>query len=492
MSDHGLPKLADGAVLTHIGADNLRALRMPEPVELRRLTFIVGRNGIGKSTFARLFPLLRQSAESKTREPLLWWDRDQVDMGSFSEAIRSGEGGKAEEMVFSFRYSHGVIKFPRAAPSQNDLLVRSALCKGEEGSRVKWTRIGRGEDLCHFEFDQNGQVVGLKGRMLGEDFSMNKARTQEMFGEIFGERESLFGFSDSFTQPTGLLRLTESLFHGNTDPWSRSAVIRKLDWVAKEGVISELKSLEDSPGDVARIRLARFMLWGADELVYLGRIVRSLAMSSAYLGPFRAVPDRGYRPRSVAVEQLGSTGGNLPEFLESLTAVELEHLNEFISGALAFRVFIQSNGASLNILVELQGRKYNLVDVGFGYSQVLPVMVQLWASAREMSNDRKRRKLSTLVIEQPELHLHPHQQVLVARALAASAVVERGPMLIIETHSDHMIGEIGRMVSRDELPRERVQVLCVDTHPEGGAKVVQATFDEEGYLNNWPVGFLSP
>ena len=63
MSDHGLPVLPGGIKLTHIGVDNLRALRMPEPVELRRLTFIVGRNGIGKSTFTRLFPLLRQSAE---------------------------------------------------------------------------------------------------------------------------------------------------------------------------------------------------------------------------------------------------------------------------------------------------------------------------------------------------------------------------------------------------------------------------------------------
>ena len=133
-----------------------------------------------------------------------------------------------------------------------------------------------------------------------------------------------------------------------------------------------------------------------------------------------------------------------------------------------------------------------MVDVGFGYSQVLPVIVQLWASGERLSNDRERRSLSTLVIEQPELHLHPHQQVLVARALAASAMMQRGPMLIIETHSDHMIGEIGRMVSRGELPPERVQVLCVDAHPEGGAKVVQATFDEDGYLNNWPAGFLSP
>ncbi|MBK9369640.1 MAG: AAA family ATPase [Deltaproteobacteria bacterium] len=100
--------------------------------------------------------------------------------------------------------------------------------------------------------------------------------------------------------------------------------------------------------------------------------------------------------------------------------------------------------------------------------------------------------MSAFVVEQPELHLHPHHQVLLARAFAGAAMEERGPMLIVETHSDHLIGEIGRMVSRDELSPERVQILCVDAHPDGGAKIEQATFDEDGYLNNWPVGFLSP
>lgn len=182
----------------------------------------------------------------------------------------------------------------------------------------------------------------------------------------------------------------------------------------------------------------------------------------------------------------------MAEFLNALTHQERTGLNEYLFTVIGARVFVEPDGSNLMIRIELQGKKYNLVDVGFGYSQVLPVMIQLWASSQRLTNAREGRALASFVIEQPELHLHPHQQVLLARAVGTSASQESGPMLIVETHSDHLIGEIGRMVTRGDLPPERVQVLCVEPHPESGAKIRQATFDEDGYLTNWPVGFLSP
>jgi predicted ATPase len=82
--------------------------------------------------------------------------------------------------------------------------------------------------------------------------------------------------------------------------------------------------------------------------------------------------------------------------------------------------------------------------------------------------------------------------VLLARAIGEYAADEHGPMQIIETHSDHLIGEIGMMIARGRLSPERVGVVCFEPHPQGGTRVFNAHFNENGVLHDWPVGFLSP
>jgi predicted ATPase len=61
-----------------------------------------------------------------------------------------------------------------------------------------------------------------------------------------------------------------------------------------------------------------------------------------------------------------------------------------------------------------------------------------------------------------------------------------------QTHSDHIVGEIGMLIAREQLAASRVLVLCVEPHMGGGASVRTSFFDEDGVLSNWPAGFLSP
>jgi predicted ATPase len=222
------------------------------------------------------------------------------------------------------------------------------------------------------------------------------------------------------------------------------------------------------------------------------RLIDRLAMRTAYLGPFRAVPERLYRQQSVAIEQLDTRGANLAMFIAALNATERTALNDFLHRSLSFRVHIEQSKGQYELRIELDGQTYNLLDVGFGYSQVLPVAVQLWAAGEQkLSTSRTSDRIAVMVVEQPELHLHPHHQVLVARAMATSAMTDHGPMQIIETHSDHLVSEIGLLVAEGKLDANRVGVLCIEPI-EGGASVRMATYDEDGILQNWPAGFLAP
>lgn len=65
------------AVLRSLRLQNFRSLRDTDDVELRPIVLLVGANSSGKSSFLRFFPLLKQTAQTNSRSPLLWFDQDQ-------------------------------------------------------------------------------------------------------------------------------------------------------------------------------------------------------------------------------------------------------------------------------------------------------------------------------------------------------------------------------------------------------------------------------
>ena len=86
-----------------IGIKNLRSLRDTKQMEIKPINILVGSNSSGKSTFLRLFPLMKQSLRNKINGPILWAgdDDDYVDFGSFSEAVNNN----SKEKIIKFRFT---------------------------------------------------------------------------------------------------------------------------------------------------------------------------------------------------------------------------------------------------------------------------------------------------------------------------------------------------------------------------------------------------
>lgn len=128
-------------------------------------------------------------------------------------------------------------------------------------------------------------------------------------------------------------------------------------------------------------------------------------------------------------------------------------------------------------------------DVGIGISQLIPIVVHALAE-RE----------SIIMVEQPELHLHPALQAKLGDLFIESALGESKNQFILETHSEHLILRLLRRIretTRGTLPegkspirREDVAVLYVQPSPEG-SKVIELRIDDQGRLvDNWPNGFF--
>ncbi|MBD8091690.1 AAA family ATPase [Pseudomonas fluorescens] len=201
-----------------------------------------------------------------------------------------------------------------------------------------------------------------------------------------------------------------------------------------------------------------------------------------HVSPLRAFPQRYYLlDKSVHHQQLNSSDGtelaevlkNRPDILKDINVlfapfnigVDIEKINNIIH----------------KIVVTQDKVKLELTDVGFGISQVLPILVQAYLSPKD----------SLTIIEQPEIHLHPNMQAWLADALIKIAL-EKKKKFLIETHSDALIRRLRlRIVDDSSMLTER-DVNIYYLHREGGntqSKLEEIEISPNGDLN-WPKGFM--
>lgn len=125
--------------------------------------------------------------------------------------------------------------------------------------------------------------------------------------------------------------------------------------------------------------------------------------------------------------------------------------------------------------------EYKPVNVGFGISYCLPVIIALL----------KAKPDDLVILENPEAHLHPKGQRLIGELIARAA--QGGVQVIVETHSDHILNGIRLSVKKKRLDKEKAKLYYFHIEEEdGSAKHVYATprIDESGQLDFWPEGFF--
>ena len=119
----------------------------------------------------------------------------------------------------------------------------------------------------------------------------------------------------------------------------------------------------------------------------------------------------------------------------------------------------------------------SIADVGFGVSQVLPVLVALLVAEPGR----------LVYLEQPESDLHPRAQVALAQVLAAAA--KRGVRVVAETHSSLLLLAVQTLVAEGSLSPELVKLHWFTRGEDGTTKITPAELDEAGAYGDWPEDF---
>lgn len=122
---------------------------------------------------------------------------------------------------------------------------------------------------------------------------------------------------------------------------------------------------------------------------------------------------------------------------------------------------------------------YSPVNVGFGYSYVLPVLTAILSA----------EKNSLLIIENPESHLHPRGQAILG--LLISYAAKSGIQLFIETHSDHLINGIRIGIKKHGVPKDKIKIFFFDREDgDSNTEILYPQIDQNGKISNIPKGFL--
>jgi len=119
----------------------------------------------------------------------------------------------------------------------------------------------------------------------------------------------------------------------------------------------------------------------------------------------------------------------------------------------------------------------SIADVGFGVSQILPVLVALLAAEPEQ----------LVYLEQPEIHLHPRAQVALAQVLADAA--NRGVRVVAETHSSLLLLGVQSLVAEDKLSPDKIKLHWFKRRDDGATEVASADLDKAGAFGDWPEDF---
>ena len=238
---------------------------------------------------------------------------------------------------------------------------------------------------------------------------------------------------------------------------------------------------------------------------------KNLIINSTYIGPSRVTNERYHRIQNFEVSEIAPDGRNLPIFLASLEKKTLENFSDWIEKLFKFGIDIRTTEGHISIRVDevnKQESTVNLTDTGYGISQILPVLAKVWWSTYSRVRKTKSSQLSLysdipsqrkspniVAIEQPELHLHPAYQSLLADTFvnAVNTSQNQNLILVIETHSETFIDRLGELIEDGEIDAKDVEIIIFSKDEESEEKITDVSisvFDEDGELEGWPFGFF--
>ena len=438
-------------MLNRLEIENFKAWRKAD-LTFGKVTGFFGTNSAGKSSLLQFLLLLKQTRNATDRGLVLDFGRpaepvsgpaDLVSLGTFTDAVHRQDGDARMRWRLDWT-------LPEALEIRDPIRSR------------RRRPLFKGDDLgteCEVGL-QEGRLRAYRLAYRFGDTSFELKPQKNGFGLVTDGQE--FGFVRNKGRP----------------------------WALPPPVKTYLFPTE------ARSYYQNSDFLGDFELEY-----EKLMDSLYYLGPLREYPRRLYHRADASPSDVGRRGEHtvaamlaatrdremrrltpgtkgvkkhpfqdvIAHWLKELDLIHKFHLKEVAKGTNLYRAMVETSESSVAT---------PLTDVGFGVSQVLPALVLLQYVPEG----------STVLMEQPEIHLHPAVQSGLADVMLNVAAV-RDVQIIVESHSEHLMRRLQRRVAEEKASSKDVKLYFVDSK-EGEAHASDLVLNEWGEIENWPEKFF--
>ncbi len=435
-------------MLTRLRFKNFKAWQDSGDIRLAPLTVLFGTNSAGKTSIPQLLLLLKQTAESSDRQRALQLGdgRTIVDLGTYDDAVYNHDTSEQLEVELDWTLGETL----EVIDPLNERVFR--------GTSLAF-HVSIGADKRHQPF-----VKSLRYLL---------SNASEAILDVTMERRETGSKYDLTSQHYNLLRQQGR-------PWPLPEPVRFYGFPDEA---------------TAHYQNTAFL---SDLVLELERMLKSVF----YVGPLREYPKRLYLWSGETPDHVGVKGDRAVEAIlaagERTFNWKPKQRTKPLAGLVAERLRsmhlisdfqVKQLGAhrkEYEVLVRTGPKlpQVKLTDVGFGVSQVLPVIVEALYVPRR----------SIVIFEQPEIHLHPRVQAdladLFVDAIRARENGEpRDCQFIVESHSEHFLRRLQRRIAEEELSADDAALYFV--HTDGASARLEALkVDLFGNILNWPDGFF--
>jgi hypothetical protein len=436
--------------------EHFRSLTDTGDLEFRPLTILLGANNAGKTSVMAPLLLLKQSLESETGESALLLTGPTLDLGTFSDVVQAHDPNGS--FTFTLKWAparqNAEVKPP---PYHRPGALSLRFINGERPHEVR---------LDRFQVkDIHGQRLLLRSLSKTGKYTLRLATAQD------GSWPDL---NDASRKAARQARI-------------EIKDARPLDFLFKSEVALRVAFSQTEQGDGEAIGplFDPDVRWYFTITGYVEQEIANICRAMHYVGPLREPPRRIYELGGEMPREVGRRGENTPEILfrwrEDDAKISKVHgwlstfgyderLTWMEYGDTAFGMFVRRAPETAPT---------SFLDLGFGMSQILPLIVQGLAAT---PGDR-------ILIEQPEIHLNPRLQAKVGDLL--KGIVDSGVGVVVETHSEHLLLRIRRLIAERKLDTEDVALYYIDR--SGDSSVVRRiAITESGYIapEDWPANFF--
>lgn len=522
---------------------NMRSLIDTEEINLKTINMLVGSNSSGKSTFLRIFPLLKQSFFRRINGPILWAgdEEDYVDFGSYKETISKNAQENYIGLEFTIPYKIENIKQQlrgytlfntnkaKTEETENEAKIGIEISNKNNMDIISKIIIKCNEEELYIDKENEKEYINSVEIKKEHKMTEIEKKYRDNYVDFLNERSSILSILyDSFRERSLYYYILNEIFKNDTVDNNKTIHTKEISTMFKEDFVNrliievftnknfeindfirkykrEMKYNEFSTLNKIQEKNINLKFFQNNKNINLLKVlvikevgnfcidyIQSYFMRVNYIKPVRAHAERYYRLRNLSVDQIDADGRNLPIFINSLSEKKLNEYNDWLCRSFDFKIIPMQTDGHVSINIETENKRINLSDTGYGYSQLLPIITQLWVILNTQM-DSKEKVPVVLAIEQPELHLHPELQAKLIDIIANIAKNKKDKIqFILETHSETMINRLGNLIYKNKISEKDVNIVIFEKkNDDFNTKVQISKFNKDGYLENWPIGFFS-